>query len=65
MTFSPSSGDIYTSLGIFLSCLFAHVFELSCGELLETFVFLPLYDIAHIAKVFNSTMPAVLLPIKS
>ena len=44
-----SSKDIFLSLGIFLSCSFVTVSELSCCELSETFVILL----------------AILLPIKS
>ena len=40
ITLCLSSGDIYHSLGISLSCSFVIVTELFCGELLEIFVFL-------------------------
>ena len=38
--FCLSSGDVYLSLGISLSCSFVIVSELFCSELLETFVIL-------------------------
>ena len=38
--FYLSPGDIYLPLGIYLSCSFVIVYELFCGELLETFVIL-------------------------
>ena len=49
IVFSLSSGDIYLSLGISLSCLFVTVSELFCCKFSETFVILL----------------AILLPIKS
>ena len=47
--FCLSSGDVYLSIGISLSCSFVIVSELFCSELLETFVILS----------------TILLPIKS
>ena len=47
--FCLSSGDIYLSLDISLSCSFVIISELFCGELLETLVILS----------------AILLPVKS
>ena len=38
--FCLSSGKIYFSLGISLLCLFLIVFELFCGEFVETFIIL-------------------------
>ena len=38
--FCLSSGDIYLSLGVSLSCSFVPVFELFCGEFFETLVIL-------------------------
>ena len=38
--FCLSSGDIYLSLGISLSCSFVNVCELFCGEPLETLIIL-------------------------
>ena len=36
--FCLTSGDIYLSLGISLSCSFVTAFELFCGKFFETFV---------------------------
>ena len=46
------------------------VSELIYGELLETFIFLPLHNLARVAKVsdhkgFGRTASALLLPMKS
>ena len=38
--FCLSSGDIYLSLGIYLSCLLVAVSELFCCQFFETFVIL-------------------------